>query len=376
MAGAPGGPGGTVRADMSDATILFTGFPGFIGARLIPKLLAGAPGTTVVALVEPRMVERARRDAAALDASRVVVEAGDITDPHLGLTPERYAELVATTTQVHHLAAIYDLAVPLAVAERVNVLGTQHVVAFCRAAPELERLHYISTCYVAGLRSGRVYEHELAAGQGFKNHYESTKFGAEVLVRASMDVVPTTIYRPAIVVGDSRTGVTAKFDGPYYLLRTLQRLGARQPIPQTGRGDAAFNVVPIDFVIDAIAAAAADSEAVDETLHLCDPAPVSSAELMRTFSVLYAGREPSYHVPPGVVDRALRFAAVRRAFGGTPRESILYLNHPVSFDTRRADAILGRTGLRCPRFVDYAPRLVEFFRAHEDDPALATASRT
>ena len=360
---------------MADPTILFTGFPGFIGARLIPKLLAAAPAATVVALAEPRMVERARAAAAAIDRDRIVVEPGDITDPRLGLSAARYAELAAGTTQVHHLAAIYDLAVPLAIAERVNVLGTQHVIAFCRAAPNLERHHYISTCYVAGARSGRIMEHELAAGQTFKNHYESTKFGAEVLVRASMDDVPTTIYRPAIVVGDSQTGVTAKFDGPYYVLRMLQRLGAHQPIPQIGRGDAPFNVVPIDFAIDAIAAGAADAEAVGETLHLCDPEPVSFAELMRTFSRAYAGREPSYNVPPGVFVRFLRIAAVRKVFGGTPSESIVYLNHPVEFDTTRADLVLGRAGLRCPRFVDYAPRLVEFFSAHQKDPAFGPAPR-
>ena len=354
-------------------TTLVTGFPGFIGGRLIPRLLAEDPACTVVALVEPRMAQRARVVAAAIDPARVLVEPGDITDAQLGLTPARYAALAASTTQVHHLAAVYDLAVPLAVAERVNVLGTQHVVRFCRAASGLERYHYVSTCYVAGQRSGRVLEAELAAGQTFKNHYESTKFGAEVLVRASMGDVPTTVYRPAIVVGDSETGVTAKFDGPYYLLRTLQRLGARQPIPQIGRGDAPFNVVPVDFVIDAITAGARDPGAVGETLHLCDPAPVSAAELMRTFSGLYAGREPSYRVPPGVLDRSLRWAAVRKAFGGTPRESIVYLNHPVEFDTARADTVLGRAGLRCPHFADYAPRLVEFFRAHQNDPALGKA---
>ncbi|MDQ3632566.1 MAG: SDR family oxidoreductase [Actinomycetota bacterium] len=354
---------------MASATILFTGFPGFIGGRLIPKLLAGAPDATLVALVEPRMVERARVAAAALDAVRIVVEPGDITHPQLGLSAARHAELAASTTQVHHLAAVYDLAVPLAIAERVNVLGTQHVIAFCRRAPNLERHHYISSCYVAGQRSGRIMEHELVAGQTFKNHYESTKFGAEVLVRASMDEVPTTVYRPAIVVGDSQTGVTAKFDGPYYLLRTLQRLGAHQPIPQIGRGDATFNVVPIDFVVDAIAAGAADAAAAGETVHLCDPAPVSSAELMRALSREYAGRLPSYNVPPSLLIRALRFAAIRKLVGGTPSESIVYLNHPVEFDTTRADEVLGRVGLRCPRFEDYVPRLVEFFSAHQDDPA-------
>lgn len=350
---------------MATPTILFTGFPGFIGSRLIPKL---DPAAQVVALVEPRMVEAARSSAAKL-GREVVVEPGDITDPQLGLSAQRYAELAASTTQVHHLAAVYDLAVPLAIAERVNVLGTQHVLAFCRACDGLERLNYVSTCYVAGSRSGRVLEGELAEGQAFKNHYESTKFGAEVLVRAHMDEVPTTVYRPAIVVGDSRTGVTAKFDGPYYLLRALQVTRSWEPVMQLGSEHATFNVVPVDYVVDAIAAGAAEPSAVGETLQLCDPDPVSSAELMRVLARVYGTREPSFHPPTKLLEKVLAFGPARRFYGGTPVESLVYLNHPVTFDATRATEILGKAGLRCPRLVDYAPALVAFFREHQDDPA-------
>src|SRR3954464_2680349 len=243
---------------MADRTIVFTGFPGFIGARLIGRLLADDPAATVVALVEPRMVDKARPAAAKIDADRIEVQPGDITDPKLGLGDAGYKALAERTTSVHHLAAIYDLHVAAALAERVNVMGTQHIVDFCRAAPNLERHNYVSTAYVAGWRSGRVLESELAAGQSFKNHYESTKFAAEVAVRNTMDEIPTTIYRPAIVVGDSRTGETQKFDGPYYSLRTISRPRGR-PLPQIGRGDAPFNVVPVDFVVDAIAAARSDT---------------------------------------------------------------------------------------------------------------------
>jgi nucleoside-diphosphate-sugar epimerase len=241
------------------------------------------------------------------------------------------------------------------------------VLDFARAATALERHHYVSTAFVAGLRSGLVLEDELAAGQQFKNHYESTKFAAEVLVRASMAEIPTTIYRPAIVVGDSRTGETQKFDGPYYLLRTISAI--KGPLPQIGRGDAPFNVVPVDFVVDAIAAGARDPEADGHTLHLVDPEPVSSAELLRLLAAEAGGRRPSYRVPPGVVDRSLRFAAVRKAMGGTPRQSVVYLNHPVRFDVRQAAEVLGRNGLRCPRFPEYVGAMVRFFRAHEHDDA-------
>ena len=139
----------------------------------------------------------------------------------------------------------------------MNVDGTGNVLDFCAAAKSLERLLYVSTAYVAGTRTGVVYEHELVMGQEFKNHYESTKFQAEVWVREMLDRVPTTIVRPAIVVGDSVTGETQKFDGPYFILRTIAEAErAGRPVVQFGRADAPFNAVPVDFIVDSIVAAA------------------------------------------------------------------------------------------------------------------------
>jgi thioester reductase-like protein len=348
-------------------TYLLTGFPGFLAGRLVPRLLADDAEARIVALVEPRMLERAR----ALAPDGVDVQPGDITDPTLGLDAQTYDRLADEVVKVFHLAAVYDLAVGAEPAERVNVQGTQHVLDFCRRATRLERHHYISTAYVAGERSGLVLEEDLAEGQAFKNFYESTKFAAEVLVRATMDDVPTTIYRPAIVVGDSQTGETQKFDGPYYLLRSMA--GPTGALLQVGRGDATFNVVPVDFVVSAIAAGSRDAEAVGHTLHLVDPEPVSSHELARLLAVEYKGQEPRIPLPPGLVDRSLRFSAVRKLFGGTPRQSIVYLNHPVRFDTAQAGEVLGRNGLRCPRFGEYVGAMVAFYREHEHDPAYRPA---
>jgi thioester reductase-like protein len=223
---------------------------------------------------------------------------------------------------------------------------------------------------VAGVRTGVVYEHELVLGQGFKNHYESTKFQAEVWVRGEMERLPITVYRPAIVVGDSRTGETQKFDGPYFMLRVValaERHGL--PLPQFGRSGAPFNVVPVDFVIDALLAGARSQAAAGQTLHLVDPEPVTAAELLAILSHAYPGPRPGLRIPPGLVAGMLRVPAVRALFGGAPPESIRYLNHAVRFDTRRATAILGGEGLRVPSFEEYADVLVRFFRAHEDDPA-------
>ena len=359
---------------MADGLVFFTGFPGFIGTRVVAKLLRADADQRVAVLVESRMADRARETASRLDGQRVEILEGDISGRRLGLSDEQLGRLREEVTIAYHLAAIYDLAVPLEIAQRVNVDGTGNVLEFCASCERFQRLHYVSTAYVAGDRTGVVYEHELAFGQGFKNHYESTKFQAELWVREAMDDVPVTIYRPAIVVGDSKTGETQKFDGPYYMLRTIARalrMGGR--IPQFGASAAPFNVVPVDFVVDALTAAAADEASVGETLHLVDPDPISSLELMKTLSRAYADREPSYKLPSKAVELSLRSKTVRRAFSGAPPESIVYLNHPVRFDTRRASDLLARHGLRCPRFEEYVEPVVGFFKTHEDDPAFAPA---
>ncbi len=358
---------------MAGGLVFFTGFPGFIGRRLVSRLLADDPEVRVAALVEERMADDARKCAEQYDASdRIEVITGDIGERDLGLPEETYDRLVGEMTSAYHLAAIYNLAVPLDVAQRVNVDGTGNVLDLCARADKLQRLNYVSTAYVAGLRTGTVYEHELMMGQEHKNHYESTKFQAEVWVRERMDKVPTTIYRPAIVVGDSQTGETQKFDGPYYILRTFQRTG-RAPLPRFGRSGAPFNVVPVDFIVDALAAGAADSAAEGETLHLVDPDPVTAAELFNKLAQEYSDREPKVRLPPKMVENSLRMKPVSKAFHGAPPESIQYLNHPVTFDTRRAEAVLARSGVRCPPFDEYVGNMVDFFREHEDDPEFAPA---
>jgi thioester reductase-like protein len=351
------------------ALALLTGYPGFIGKRLAAKLLEDRSDLRMAALVEPRMMEAARE--AAGDQERLELIAGDIAEPRLGLDEKTHGRLSSEITHVFHLAAIYNLAVPLAVATRVNVGGTGNVLDLCLAADGLERLAYVSTAYVAGTRTGVVYEHELVMGQGFKNHYESTKFQAEVWVRELMDRVPTTILRPAIVVGDSATGETQKFDGPYYILRTISRMEkAGRPVAQFGRSQALFNVVPVDYIVAAITTSAFDPAMAGETLHLTDPEPLQSHELFEVLSAEYAGRAPRHRIPPSLVEASLRFRPIREAFGGTPRESVVYLNHPVAFDARRAIELLTPHGLRPPNFRNYVGPMVRFFREHENEQAL------
>jgi nucleoside-diphosphate-sugar epimerase len=241
----------------SGGTVLFTGFPGFIGARLIPRLLELRPEASFECLVQEKFLPAADASVAALAAShphtkgRIRLVTGDITAPGLGLGAGAAKALAKKVTGCFHLAAVYDLAVSKDVGMRINVEGTKNVLEFLGGAPGVRRFDYVSTAYVSGTAVGTYREKDLDVGQSFKNHYEETKFLAEVAVRESG--LPSAIYRPGIVVGDSRTGETAKFDGPYFALNAMSLLPSPGAFLRIGDGKAEVNLVPVDFVLEAIA---------------------------------------------------------------------------------------------------------------------------
>jgi thioester reductase-like protein len=356
-------------AGAGPATILFTGFPGFIGMRLLPRLLALSPEARFRCLVQARFLEAARAGLAQIEAAhpetrgRTGVVVGDITVPGLALSAEDAADLRATLAGAHHLAAVYDLAVERDLAQRVNVEGTRNVVRFLAECPRLERLHYVSTCYVSGTATGLFRETDLDVGQGFKNHYEETKFLAEVEVAGSG--LPATIYRPSIVVGDSRTGETAKFDGPYFTLAAMEKLPSPGVFLRIGSGRNPANVVPVDFVTEALARLSASAASRGMTYHLADPRPLSTFETGELFA-RELGKRFAYVPVPKAVARALFAPKPVQRYFGMPVQTLDYFDHPCRYDTTQATRDLSPLGVECPPLASYAARLVAFYRAHRD----------
>ena len=191
------------------SSIFFTGFPGFLGSELLPRVVLRTDHDALC-LVQPKFRALAEERAQQLVkvhpalANRIHLVEGDLTQSldHVD---------VADVREIYHLAAVYDLSVPREVGMRVNVTGTQRVLDLAERAARLDRLHYVSTCYVSGRHPGVFTEDDLEKGQTFNNFYEETKYLAEVAVRKRMPEIPTTVYRPAVVVGDSTTGATQKF---------------------------------------------------------------------------------------------------------------------------------------------------------------------
>lgn len=357
--------------------VFFTGFPGFIGRKLIIRLLE--KGSTVHCVVQPHMLGRARLEAAAVctsvgvNSSRIALYPGDIAEQWLGLDKEDYSRLTADTTHVFHLAAVYDLAVPSELAQRVNVVGTDNVNRFCLDCPALERYVYFSTCYVSGTYTGVFREQDLELGQGFKNHYESTKHFAEVRVRALMDQIPITVIRPAIVVGDSTTGETVKFDGPYFIMTFASRF-ARLPLPYVGKGRAPLNLVPVDYLMEATMALAEKPSTCGGTYHLADPRPYTSREVYTRIVQLVAGKKPSWTLPQGLAVALHRLGPVRK-LTGLERETFVYQDHMVEYDTSEAHKELAEGGINCPDLMEILPVLVDFFLAHRHAKELYVPAR-
>lgn len=355
-------------------TLLMTGFPGFLGSALLPRLLARRPGASALCLVQEQHLATARDRIADLEArhpqvrDRVLLVAGDITVPGLGLADDSRPGL-DDVTEVWHLAAVYDLAVPPALARGVNVDGTQHVLDLCGSLPTSPRLHYVSTCYVSGRYDGRFREDGLDEGQPFRNHYESTKFEAEQLVREAMaDGLRATIYRPGIVVGDSTTGETLKYDGPYFLAGFLGRQpGPAVVVPKVGDPDTVrVCLVPRDFVIGAMDELSVLEVSVGKTYALTDPNPPTVREVVDRFAAHLGKRVVWVPLPLGATHVLIDKVPGMEWLLGLPAEAVDYFASPTTYDTTNATADLAEGALRCPSFGDYADRLLDFMAAHSE----------
>ena len=348
-------------------TVFITGFPGFIARRLVRGL--AAEGARFILLTQAAFLAAARQEVAqisgetgvAVDNFRIVE--GDITKPNLGLSATELENARRDAATVFHLAAVYDLAVAKDVATHVNLDGTLNVNNFAKSIKNLRRYHYVSTCYVAGKREGLIREAELHHEEGFRNHYEETKYLAELEVEALKAELPITVHRPAVVCGDSRTGETAKYDGIYYLIHYLRKWPSGLTRINIGNHEVRLNLVPIDFVIDAMVALAKDDRAISATVQLADPAPLTTHELFDEISKAIGGRDSLATVPAGIVYPVLMLPLAPK-ITGLPHSAVPYFFLEQTYDTTRARELLEPHGVRCPVFPEYVEALVNFVAEH------------
>lgn len=352
-----------------DRTIFLTGFPGFIGERLVERL--AADDRQLFLLVQPEFVERSIRSVEQIaeklniPLENFALVEGDITRLDLGMSQEDAHLVLNMATDVFHLAAIYDLAITREAAYAVNLEGTRNVNAFAEGMSDLRRYSFISTCYVAGKRKGLIREDELEHDEGFRNYYEESKYLAELEVEKLKKKLPITIFRPSVVVGDSRTGETVKYDGIYYLIQYLRRAPGLLRLVNVGNDDVRLNLVPVDFVVDGIAALAFDDEAEGKTIALADPSALSTRELFDVIAEELTGRRSIIAPPPTLVERGLMLS-VSPPITGLPHHGVPYFFLSQTYDTGTADALLEKHGIKCPNLRDYAGNLLNFVAKHPE----------
>ena len=300
-------------------------------------------------------------------AGRIELVEGDVTAPGLGLSAEARGSL-DPVTEVWHLAAVYDLHVSHELARKVNVGGTANVLELCWSLPAPVRLNYVSTCYVSGRYAGEFSEDALDEGQAFRNHYESTKFTAELLVRQAMSQgLPATVYRPGIVVGDSRTGETQKFDGPYFFASFLRRQAPVALVPWLADPDRVrVWLVPRDFVVSAMDHLSTLEESVGRTYALADPQAPTARQVVDTFARRLGKRVVWVPLHAGLTRAAIAAVPGMSRLLGLPAEALDYFASDTTYSTANTTRALAGTGVACPAFDDYADRLLDFMVEHPD----------
>ncbi len=372
-----------------------TGATGFIGRNLVERLLQREG--TIYALV--RAGSRGRleelRTGWGADGARVVPIAGDLAQPGLGVAEEDLVAMRGEIDHFFHLAAIYDITADAESQEIANVEGTRHAIELAGTV-EAGCFHQVSSIAAAGLYKGVWREDMFDEAQRLDNNpYFRTKHESERLVRDECPR-PWRVYRPGIVVGDSRTGEIDKIDGPYYFFKALQRLRRVAPawLPMVGIEGGEINIVPVDFVAAAIDHIAHEPGLNGRAFHLTDPNPRSAGEVINIFAKAADAPQMALRLDSGLTEPATGAArsalkllppakrAAKVALGqlGLPASVLTYVDYPTSFDSSGAQAALAGSGIEVPPLESYASRVWDYWERNLDpdlfkDRSLAGAVR-
>lgn len=349
--------------------IFFTGFPGFIGRKIAQTLFQQNKDTHFQFLVQDRYKQTAIEEIEKIDLElsgfkdNSIILTGDLVQPDLGLDASTVQSLAGTIDEIWHLAAIYDIEVPEQLAYEVNVDGTVRLLELCRQMNKMEKFIFFSTSVVSGKRQGLILEDELDVGQSFFNHYESTKFEAERLVRKNGKDTPTIIFRPSIVVGDSQSGLADKFDGPYFLMKLLSDLKpfadrfGRFALPGVSSTSAFLNIVPVDYVAKAACHIAGKPENLGKCFHLSSDHPVSFHDFLALiYSTLGLGT-PRGAMPFPLLELLIKIPIVSKTLK-IPAQLLPYMNHYAMFDNSNTRSALAGSKIRCPEPAEYFYRLI------------------
>lgn len=358
-----------------------TGATGFIGKRLVRKLLERKGAVVYFLLRKESEAKVAQlREYWGASAAKAIPVFGDLTARKLGVAADDVKKLKGQVDHFYHLAAVYDLGADEESQVQVNVDGTRNTVEFARAI-DAGHFHHVSSIAAAGLYEGVFREDMFEEAENIDHPYFMTKHESEKIVRKESKV-PWTVYRPAMVVGDSRTGEMDKIDGPYYFFKLIQRMRQLLPpwMPVVGLEGGRINIVPVDYVVDALDHISHQPGIGKRAFHLVDPMGYRVGDVLDIFSrAAHAPRMNLFvnaallgFIPKSVKKGLMAVAPIRRIRAavmkdlGLPEDILAFVNYPTRFDSREAQAMLEGTGIEVPNLKDYAWRLWDYWERHLD----------
>ncbi len=361
-------------------TYFVTGATGFIGRHLIENLLKRRG--TIYCLVRRGSKSKLDDLAEKLNApkGRIVPIVGDLDKNNLGIAPKDLKTLAGKVKHFFHLAAIYDVTADLESQMESNVEGTRRAVKVAETI-RAGCLQYVSSIAVAGMYPGVFKEDMFEEAEGLDNPYLKTKHLAEKVVREECSV-PFRIYRPSFVLGHSKTGEIDKIDGPYFFFRLIKKIRSVVPqwMPTLGIEGGRINMVPVDYVVDAMDHIAHKNGLDGHVFHLTDPDPMRIGEVLNIFSRAANAPEMTMRIdarmfgfiPPPIRYALGSLAPVKRFTNqvlkdlGIPREAMKFINYPTRFDNRECERALRGSKIKVPDINNYAWRLWDYWERHLD----------
>jgi len=361
-------------------TYFVTGGTGFIGRFLIDRLLERVgSGFVLVRRGSMKKLDALRARWGEAE-KRVVAVTGDLAKPKLGLAAADLAKMKGKVRHFFHLAAVYDLSADAAAQETANIEGTRNAVEAAQAM-SAGCFHHVSSIAAAGLYDGVFREDMFEEAEELDNPYFRTKHESEGIVRSECKV-PWRVYRPGVVVGHSQTGEIDKIDGPYYFFKLIQKMRNALPpwVPTIGIEGGRINIVPVDYVVDAMDHIAHKKGLDGGCFHLTDPEPRRIGEILNHFAkaahapqmTMRVNAKMFSFIPSFVLDSVMSLAPVRRIQKqvlsdlGIPKDMFTFVNYPTRFDTRDTEKALKGSGIAVPRLEDYAWRLWDYWERHLD----------
>jgi len=357
-----------------------TGATGFIGRFVVANLLKrGKPVYVLVRKASLRKLDELRAHWGA-DDKQVIPVIGDLAKKGLGIADADAKKLKGKIDHYFHLAAVYDLKASADDQQLANVAGTRHALQFAGAVAA-GCFHHVSSIAAAGLYDGVFREDMFEEAEDLDHPYFKTKHDSEALVRNEYDR-PYRIYRPAFVVGDSKTGYIDKIDGPYYFFKLIQKMRQMLPpwVPTVGIEGGRINIVPVDFVADALDYLAHKKGLDGKCFHLTDPHPYRIGEVLNIFAKAAHAPQMTMRVnakmfgfiPAPILYGLGSLSPVKRAIRvvlqdlGIPRDVFQFVNWPTRYDNREAAKALKGSGIEVPRLDSYAHRLWDYWERNLD----------